>query len=910
MQKKQTFTLKEIATWPETREVILPNVQRGFVWKSSQIENLWDSLLRGYPVGAFVLTPNKLERGRFEILDGQQRATAICLGFNKATYRNTKYRVFIDLERPPSTDSREFYFRVITPSHPWGYQKTDNSKTLTADNKRHAMDFFRKHCNIIDPFDSHSLGRVFPYDSTLPIPFELFINSVLNNETNQSLEIQVFNWLIESGLLNDWETEINEIKTDFAENKKSKRKLPLINNIDHIKNRIEDIFTKVKSVLDDDEGQKIPALYLDIDKIDSRNHTLNSTEQIAKSTNEEYDEMEESDPIENLFIRLNDGGTPLRGEELNYSILKANIDKTLQELIEISCKGYIKPARFISIAFRLFQHQKKYEDRDGLSLKIKPKQFQRAINSKQHKKEFLDFLSWILQQENSYDNQTLLSYSKKILTYHDVNCSYGLPHIIVSSIAEKSPEIMFLLLYRIIKKGEKQGDRFLMPSEEHRKMLGVITCLMWLGKSEKQRNYNRLLRNIWPGAESLPKDKFWTSITIQRAMLDSSFNTPLSISELNKIKKLFTDKIRRDTDIIGKRVSDSSQLGFIDNMITYKNRDIVLYSQRHFLSKVISQDHLLLDDTDIPFDWDHISPNSFVYGLQDIPPVIKDWYNSNGNFRAWPYSLNRMDQDVSPALKLDPLNRINHSSIESYEITKNHWTQFLLENNKLSINIKDLKKHLLQWSVCDKSWADCNITNLKEKSNWERIYQLIMERNFELIQKWHVELRIKNLLPRKQADKFSTLLNNNFWFNHFKVNSNRELTKYLKSKLSYDNSMLWITKPINIENNYYHFYLVADKHPLRMLRSNDIMFGFIPSKDNNDSRLFKIPESLKNNYITNGKNHTVNYFTLSSHEDDSYILLVSNILLWLKKYPTIKQRDNLTNEFLSSIKSFYRNKIT
>lgn len=906
MQKKQTFTLKEIATWPESREVILPNVQRGFVWKASQIENLWDSLLRGYPVGAFVLTPNKLEKGRFEMLDGQQRATAICLGFSRSTFRNTRYRVFIDLEKPPSTDNREFYFRVITPSHPWGYQKTDNTKTLSADNKRHAMDFFREHCNITDPFDSNALDKVFPYDSTLPIPFEFFINSVINSTTNDSIASQVFDWLQKTGLLHDWKNEIEKIKTDIAENKKSKKKLPSISTDEHIKDRIKEIIEKVKSILDDDEGQKIPALYLDIDKIDSRNENIKPNDEKAKFNNEDENDTEESDPIENLFIRLNDGGTPLRGEELNYSILKANIDKSLQELIEISCKGFIKPARFISIAFRLFQHQTKYEDREGLSLKIKPKQFQRAINSKQHKKAFLAFLNYILLQDKNYDNLTLLDYSKSVLTYHNENCPYGLPNIIVNSIAEKSPEILFLLLYRIINKGEKHGDRFLLPSEGHRKMLGVMTCLMWLGKSEKQRNYNRLLRNIWPGAETLTNEKFWSTITIQRAMLDISFNTPPSNFELNRIKKLFTEKIRRDTDIIGKRINSSSHLGFIDNMFTYKNRDIVLYSQRHFLSKVISQEHLLLDDTDVPFDWDHISPNSFVYGLQDIPPIIKDWYNSNGNFRAWPYSLNRMDQDVSPALKLDPLNRNNHVNIESYEITKEHWEKFILENNNLSVNLKELKKRLLEWSACSKGWSECDITNLKEKSNWECIYNLIMDRNFELIHNWHTELRIKELLPKKQTDKFGNLLNNNFWFNNFKVNSNNELTKYLKSKLSFDTSITWVTKPISIDNNNYHFYLAADKQPQRMLRNNDIIFGIIQSIDNNESDLFKIPESSKTNYNSDNKTYTASYFTLSSHEDDSYKLLVTHLNSWLTNYPIIKQRDSLVNHFSNSIKSFFR----
>ena len=73
MEKKSNYTLPDIAGWAEQGLVSLPSVQRGFVWRPSQIENLWDSLLRGYPIGAFVMSP-KENNGSFEMLDGQQRA--------------------------------------------------------------------------------------------------------------------------------------------------------------------------------------------------------------------------------------------------------------------------------------------------------------------------------------------------------------------------------------------------------------------------------------------------------------------------------------------------------------------------------------------------------------------------------------------------------------------------------------------------------------------------------------------------------------------------------------------------------------------------------------------------------------------------------------------------------------------
>ena len=35
------------------QDYILPDIQRGYVWKIEQIENLFDSLLSEYPIGSF-----------------------------------------------------------------------------------------------------------------------------------------------------------------------------------------------------------------------------------------------------------------------------------------------------------------------------------------------------------------------------------------------------------------------------------------------------------------------------------------------------------------------------------------------------------------------------------------------------------------------------------------------------------------------------------------------------------------------------------------------------------------------------------------------------------------------------------------------------------------------------------------
>jgi len=41
----------------ERDEIILPAIQRDFVWSQEKIEKLMDSIMRGYPIGIVFLNP-------------------------------------------------------------------------------------------------------------------------------------------------------------------------------------------------------------------------------------------------------------------------------------------------------------------------------------------------------------------------------------------------------------------------------------------------------------------------------------------------------------------------------------------------------------------------------------------------------------------------------------------------------------------------------------------------------------------------------------------------------------------------------------------------------------------------------------------------------------------------------------
>lgn len=97
-------------------EVKIPQFQRDFVWSLEKVTNLMDSILKGYPIGSFILwetncrlhsirdigglTLPEPPDGRFVqyVLDGQQRMTSIYVAVKGAKVGDTDYsKIYVDL---------------------------------------------------------------------------------------------------------------------------------------------------------------------------------------------------------------------------------------------------------------------------------------------------------------------------------------------------------------------------------------------------------------------------------------------------------------------------------------------------------------------------------------------------------------------------------------------------------------------------------------------------------------------------------------------------------------------------------------------------------------------------------------------------------------------------------------------
>lgn len=120
------YSISSILGFIEAGSIAIPEIQRPFVWKGSQVRDLIDSLYNGYPTGYLIIWQNptvKLKNGEEAVgkqvmIDGQQRITALmtAVAGKKILTDDYKEKV-IKIAFNPLAKEGEDKFAVQTPAH-------------------------------------------------------------------------------------------------------------------------------------------------------------------------------------------------------------------------------------------------------------------------------------------------------------------------------------------------------------------------------------------------------------------------------------------------------------------------------------------------------------------------------------------------------------------------------------------------------------------------------------------------------------------------------------------------------------------------------------------------------------------------------------------------------------------------
>lgn len=174
MAYQTPITIKTAIENIEKKQYVLPSIQREFVWGTDQIETLFDSLMRDYPISTFLFW--KVEKNRINdfqfyeflnkyhekecrhnqkanlkgsedviaILDGQQRMTSICIGLTGTFAKKIPYHRWDSTTAFPQ---KKLYLNLLKQSEELEVEY--DFKFLTEDEAKSTQGYYWFECGKI-----------------------------------------------------------------------------------------------------------------------------------------------------------------------------------------------------------------------------------------------------------------------------------------------------------------------------------------------------------------------------------------------------------------------------------------------------------------------------------------------------------------------------------------------------------------------------------------------------------------------------------------------------------------------------------------------------------------------------------------------------------------------------------------
>lgn len=156
----------------KANDIAIPEIQRPFVWRKTQVRDLIDSLYKGYPTGYIILWKNPnvklkdgtISSGKKVLIDGQQRITALMTAIAGKTIFNSEYKEErVEIAFNPiaaingNTDSE--IFAVSTPAIKKSKWWIPDISELFKDDYS-SFKFIPKYCNANPDIEPEQLERI------------------------------------------------------------------------------------------------------------------------------------------------------------------------------------------------------------------------------------------------------------------------------------------------------------------------------------------------------------------------------------------------------------------------------------------------------------------------------------------------------------------------------------------------------------------------------------------------------------------------------------------------------------------------------------------------------------------------------------------------------------------------------
>lgn len=657
----------------------IPSLQRGAVWKPQQVELLWDSILRGFPIGALVISPvlkgQETRPGKYgsgwaeaainhHLLDGQQRCNAIALGFQdpfETADSDPHTTLWLDMQPAgqfAANSSRAYLLRLCTTAHPWGYGTQDELEKLSAHQVREALrdDYGWEHKPQDDDYQRPRPRHTWPYKANVPIPLAWLLKCSADTEVEQ---LRAFLRLRLS----------ERYKLESLHKRHWARKAwDYLNQVDNTE--LQDLARALHTA----HRMRLVALTV-APKALSR-----PTRQEAEHAKNAQGEQRIAN-VEHLFQRLNSGGTELRGDELLYSMIKAywpGIEAT------IDCMPRRPPATQVALLGTrvALSDEEQGRPRGPLSvsqlraiahpLSDDAAHMQTAAQhekTQQHEREQKLIKQVFALHEPSHakhaDIVRILDIVDGWLLYDPKTNPWGMPPVLRSRMAEKCPEMLFFLML-VARASIKQPIAAKHEASVRRRLLGLATAVHWFGIDTAGA-----VRKLW---DMQPSATAWLTPSAFDGVLklikdlgnDKSgivnLRSPMGLAKIIEVPQRSTlhDWDWWNTLIVAPAngnddVQDKRRIRYWP--LLEKLRDcepLLVYCQRAWMARRFPDYDRYLgdywDEHNRPWDFDHILPQKTFTDVRNARflRVCQQWGYTIGNLHILRFEENRSRQD-SPA---------------------------------------------------------------------------------------------------------------------------------------------------------------------------------------------------------------------------------------------------------------------
>lgn len=642
-KKVRGMNLSEYLAWAEGTEqhekkLLLPPIQRGFVWKPKQIVDLWDSLFRGMPIGSLMvsklsdgqeandLSTKKTERvtdSAMGLLDGQQRTLAMLIGWPSST--PNQHCLWIDLGEKGHAGS-PFELRLTTQAQPFGFQRITQGR-LSRHERKEARKIYDNLHSSSELIPDYELFTRYSNTDQHPRPWKA------GNKPDLFIQLKDA-WSIFK------DTQHNEL--EFSKALKA-----------HLKNTPENaLLSKLYKAFTRIELLEVPLILI--------------PEHISTP---EIEATQEDAPnsLILLFERIGRNGASLTAEDLLFSMIKQQWPKA-QDLVnqrhgQTSATAFMGATDYVMTAFRLAAAETKIAD-----------------NPRPNVNDFHRHLGTLLGQEgetdrplrNYLEQSSLTSAFEKLYDaiLYKGGEDIGLPLLMMPHLSRGL--IQVLLRWILI---NHNSD----ISNTNREKIIAFSLFWYLHVSYEDKSSKKAFEIINASEkESFPAEKIYQALTDSESNQTELAIPLMSPNELQEVLDQEIGAILRGHDAIFKfDQSSKTYIATIKQRELYKRfcwsrKPVLLWLQRVYVDKKFGEESIakfagLTDEDCVPYDYDHLCPQNHWgahwTNITKIPndggKVMSSFKNDRhtvgnciGNLHVLESSLNRSFGDDSLESKL------------------------------------------------------------------------------------------------------------------------------------------------------------------------------------------------------------------------------------------------------------------